>query len=203
MVDTRKVKIYVLKHPDTLEIRYVGKTVAKLSKRLSNHIINAKVTKHNKHLSNWILKILEEGKKPIIELIEECENSVWQEREKYWIAQFDNLVNITIGGDGAEGLVHSQESIEKMRKANLGKKHTQEFKDAMSKRLKGVALTQEHKDRIGIANRGRKASEDTKKKLSDSHKGYKATDEAKKNLSEAIKAWWAKRKSSEDIVSTK
>ena len=32
-VDTRKVKIYVLKNPDTLEIRYVGKTVRSLSRR--------------------------------------------------------------------------------------------------------------------------------------------------------------------------
>ena len=56
MVDNREVYIYVLKHPDTLEIRYVGKTVRKLSRRLGNHIANAKGNKHNKHLSNWILR---------------------------------------------------------------------------------------------------------------------------------------------------
>ena len=70
MVDNREVYIYVLKHPDTLEIRYVGKTVRKLSRRLGNHIANAKGNKHNKHLSNWILSILKEGKRPIIELLE-------------------------------------------------------------------------------------------------------------------------------------
>ena len=88
MVDTRKVKIYVLKHPDTLEIRYVGKTIRSLSRRLGNHITNARGNKHNKHLSNWILSILKEDKKPIIELIEECDYNIWQEREKYWISQF-------------------------------------------------------------------------------------------------------------------
>ena len=60
--DTRKVKIYVLKHPDTLEVRYVGKTVRRLCERLGNHIDNAKTRKHNKHLSNWILQILSMGK---------------------------------------------------------------------------------------------------------------------------------------------
>ena len=65
--DTRKVKIYVLKHPDTLEIRYVGKTIRSLSRRLGNHISNAKGNKHNKHLSNWILSILALGKRPIEE----------------------------------------------------------------------------------------------------------------------------------------
>ena len=88
MVDNRNVRIYVLKHPDTLEVRYVGKTVRSLSRRLGNHIANAKGNKHNRHLSNWILKILSDNKRPIIELLEECEHSIWQEREKYWISQF-------------------------------------------------------------------------------------------------------------------
>ena len=57
MVDNREVHIYALKHPDTLEVRYVGKTVRSLSRRLGNHIANAKGNKHNKHLSNWILNI--------------------------------------------------------------------------------------------------------------------------------------------------
>lgn len=65
MVDNREVHIYTLKHPDTLEVRYVGKTVRSLSRRLGNHIANAKGNKHNKHLSNWILNILKENKKPI------------------------------------------------------------------------------------------------------------------------------------------
>lgn len=58
MVDIRPVKIYVLKHTDTLEVRYVGKTVRSLNRRLGNHIANAKGNKHNKHLSNWIINIL-------------------------------------------------------------------------------------------------------------------------------------------------
>ena len=58
MVDNREVHIYTLKHPDTLEVRYVGKTVRSLSRRLGNHIANAKGNKHNKHLSNWIINIL-------------------------------------------------------------------------------------------------------------------------------------------------
>ena len=57
------------------------------------------------HLSNWILKLLSEGKRPIIELIEECEHSVWQEREKYWIKKLnavedDQYYNICRGGLG-------------------------------------------------------------------------------------------------------
>ena len=200
MVDTRKVKIYVLKHPDTLEVRYVGKTVKRLCQRLGNHITNAKGNRHNKHLSNWILKLLSEGKRPIIEQIDECKQSVWQEREKYWISYYPNLINLTIGGDGCEGFHFSEEAREKWRQAVIGKmNHSEEFKRNMSKRLKGVPLTEEHKARIGNANRGRKASLETKKKLSEAHKGIPQSEESRKKRSETIKAWWAKRKSISNI----
>lgn len=198
--DTRKVKIYTLKHPDTLEVRYVGKTVRSLSRRLGNHIDNAKRSRHNKHLSNWILSILSNGKRPIIELIEEVDNSVWQEREKYWITQYPNLINLTEGGDGCRGFLHDEATRIKCGKTNIGRKHTQEFKDAISNRLKGINLTEEHKAKIGLANKGKVRDPATKKKLSEAHKGILQSEESRRKRSEAIKAWWAKRKSVEDIV---
>ena len=202
MVDIRPVKIYVLKHPDTLEVRYVGKTVRSLSRRLSNHIANAKGNKHNKHLSNWIINILNKNKRPIIELIEECDYSVWQEREQYWISQFPNLINLTKGGDGCLGFIQDESIKEKLRIAMTGRKHTEEFKQNMSLRLKGKPLSEEHKANIGKANSGRKATEATKQKLSESHKGIKQSEESRKKRSETIKAWWTKRKSNEEIVNS-
>lgn len=202
MVDIRPVKIYVLKHPDTLEVRYVGKTVRSLSKRLGNHIANAKGNKHNKHLSNWIINILNKNKRPIIELLEECDYSVWQEREQYWISQFPNLINLTKGGDGCLGFIQDESTKEKLRIAMTGRKHTEEFKQNMSLRLKGKPLSEEHKANIGKANSGRKATEVTKQKLSESHKGIKQSEESRKKRSETIKAWWAKRKSNEEIVNS-
>ena len=202
MVDIRPVKIYVLKHPDTLEVRYVGKTVRSLSKRLGNHIANAKGNKHNKHLSNWIINILNKNKRPIIELLEECDYSVWQEREQYWISQFPNLINLTKGGDGCLGFIQNESTKEKLRIAMTGRKHTEEFKQNMSLRLKGKPLSEEHKANIGKANSGRKATEATKQKLSESHKGIKQSEESRKKRSETIKAWWAKRKSNEEIVNS-
>ena len=202
MVDIRPVKIYILKHPDTLEVRYVGKTVRSLSKRLGNHIANAKGNKHNKHLSNWIINILNKNKRPIIELLEECDYSVWQEREQYWISQFPNLINLTKGGDGCLGFIQDESTKEKLRIAMTGRKHTEEFKQNMSLRLKGKPLSEEHKANIGKANSGRKATEATKQKLSESHKGIKQSKESRKKRSETIKAWWTKRKSNEEIVNS-
>lgn len=200
MVDNREVHIYVLKHPDTLEVRYVGKTVRSLSRRLGNHIANAKGNKHNKHLSNWILNILNENKKPVIELLETCQSNNWQEREQYWISQFPNLINLTAGGDGCVNFIHSPETIEKIRQSKIGTRHSYEFKKAMSKRLKGVPLSAEHKSKIGLANKGKIASEETRKKLAESHKGIFQSEDTKRKRSESIRLWWARRKSIEDIV---
>lgn len=199
-VDNRKIKIYALKHPNTLEIRYIGKTNQSLSKRLTNHICNAKYTKHNKHLSNWILSILAINKIPIMEIIEECDCNIWQDREKYWISYYPNLINSTIGGDGSLGFTHTPEIIEKLKNINKGRKHSQEFKDNMSKRLKGKTFSPEHSRKIAISKKGKFPSEETKIKLSESHKGIKQSEESRRKRSNTIKEWWAKRKSIEDIV---
>lgn len=196
------VKIYKLIDPNTNMVKYVGKTVASLAKRLCNHIDNAKNNKHNKHLSNWILKLLSENKKPIIELIEECNNETWIEKEKYWISFYSNLVNLTLGGDGALGFCHTPETIEKLRLVNKGRKHTEEFKKQVSDRHKGKILSKEQRDKIGNANRGKKATEETISKLSESHKGIQQSEESKLKRSETIKEWWRLRKLNKDIVET-
>ncbi len=94
----KKYLIYVLKHPITKEIRYVGVTTKSLNQRLSQHIcskkrIGTKVSKWIKNLSNFKLK-------PIIELIEDCNINNWEDREKYWITKFPNLLNQHEGGKG-------------------------------------------------------------------------------------------------------
>lgn len=93
----KKYKIYCLKNPDTLEIRYIGVTTQKyLSTRLAQHFFCAN---HNyqTHIAKWIRKI---NKKPIIEFIETCNENNWQSREKYWINFYKNLTNIHEGGKG-------------------------------------------------------------------------------------------------------
>lgn len=92
-----KYKIYCLKNPDTLEIRYVGVTTLKLNQRLSQHKCAAFTTKAQTHCAKWIRSM---KKAPIIELIEICTGENWEEREKYWISYYNNLTNINPGGKG-------------------------------------------------------------------------------------------------------
>ena len=116
-----KTQIYVMKDPDTLEIRYVGKTVKEnIVTRLGEHIQEAKRGRKN-HRLNWIRSILDKGKIPIIEKIDEC---IWKESqglETYYITYYKNLgydlVNETEGGEGNLGYTPSKETVEKRKKS--------------------------------------------------------------------------------------
>lgn len=80
---------------------YIGQTIRSLSQRWSEHKHSACHLKNN---SNYLYNAMncygiEHFK---IELIEECENSLLNNREKYWIQYFDSLYNgynATPGGE--------------------------------------------------------------------------------------------------------
>lgn len=114
-----KTYIYILQDPDTLSVRYVGKTI-NFKKRLYQHT-NKKVQGYSRkrHLSNWLLKLIKNNKKPIMTIIDETEDD-WRNLEMYWISQMKSwgfhLVNLTDGGDGANGYNHTKETINKLSK---------------------------------------------------------------------------------------
>lgn len=97
--------IYKLIDPNTNKIRYIGKT-KNLQKRYYHHCSLAACNKEDTHRSNWIKSLLLDKQKPIIEVIEFCNEYNWQEREIYWIKYYSDkydLCNHTIGGDGGKG----------------------------------------------------------------------------------------------------
>lgn len=95
------VKIYALVDPKDGRIRYIGKTRYTLAKRLAEHCQDRRM-RHNRHKINWIRLLESEGMRPLIRLLEECQESDWQEREKFWIALHRATVtNVTDGGNGS------------------------------------------------------------------------------------------------------
>ena len=117
-------KIYVLIDPRTEEIRYVGKTSAKLSRRLSQH---TRARAHNRH-DAWVTCLRERDLRPHIELVQEVPDDFWQEAERYWIAYYRsigcNLVNGTDGGEGApKGIKLTPEHCAKISASGRGRKH--------------------------------------------------------------------------------
>jgi hypothetical protein len=104
--------IYTLS--DDSGIRYVGKSNFP-NKRYYNHIKTCNRT--NTYKNNWIKSLLNECKKPILNIIDEVPITEWQFWEKYWISKLrsdgNNLTNISIGGNGLGS--HGYNTKERMK----------------------------------------------------------------------------------------
>lgn len=116
----------------------MGKTT-NLSKRLLAHLNRAKNCKQ--HCSNWINSLQKENLLPIMSVVEITNNESWQDREKYWIAHYRHLYDLTNfmeGGQGGAsygrlGKKNSIEHLENTRKSRLGKKIKQNDKKDLRK----------------------------------------------------------------------
>ena len=185
-----EVFIYSLEDPETKEIRYIGKTVQKLEKRLTAHIYESKHRKN--HKCNWINKLNKNGNNPTIKLIDIVSEDDWEFWEMYWIERFKswgfNLVNHTPGG---EGYRHSKETKEKIRQANsgenhyfYGKKHKKISKEKISDSLignkyaKGFKHSEKTKEKVGAKTREyykkNPRTKEHNKKIGDSNSRAKA-----------------------------
>lgn len=134
----KTVYIYSLKDPRDYQIKYIGKTID-IDKRYKQHIKNYTNKKSLKN--SWVSSLLQYGLQPMLEIVEICDESKWQEREQYWIKYYKelgfDLKNMTNGGDGNTGLKMSDTSKEKIRRANLGKKSSKEKIAKISNWAKG------------------------------------------------------------------
>lgn len=168
--------IYGLFDPRDCRLRYIGKS-NNPQKRLKQHIKEANdKKKRNRYVANWIRQLLSENLEPSIEILEEVSIDSWEEAESAWIADCKKfglkITNGTSGGDGVKNL--SPESIERMRRANLGKKCSEKQKQYMSALFKGRVSP----------NKGNKHTEEAKRKISEAGKGRKLNEEQIRALSE-------------------
>lgn len=164
------VNIYLLKCPITQEVRYVGKTIKSLNRRLSDHLW----AKNKSHKTSWIISLTKQNLKPLIELIEIVEETVWQEREIYWIKFYKdlgaNLCNHTIGGEGQHGAKRSNETKKLMSNAHVGRKYkpkTEEQKFNISKGVKTYLISQKLENTMVGGNRDVKGSNNGSAKLNE------------------------------------
>lgn len=163
-----KTYIYILRHPETFEIRYVGKT-NNIKRRFAQHKSKKCLEKTgSKKLASWILKLLSNNLLPIMEIIEECDDN-WAEREKYWISYYSNtnLCNLSNGG---EGVGHNDYTKSKIKNALTGRKRSDEEKQAISKAMIGkkrgkYTNTEGHKKRYENPEERKKCSIKLRKKV--------------------------------------
>ena len=164
---------YVYEHirPDTNQVFYVGKG--------SGARLNS-VKDRNKHWQNVVNKV---GFKAI-KLVEHDSEELILLAEIERIDQLRKfgfkLVNVTDGGQGISGLKHSEESKKKMsnsRKLLVHHKHTDETKEKIRKANTGIVFTEERKQKISAARKGHKMLPHVKEALKLGRIGYKHSKE--------------------------
>ena len=154
--------IYGLIDPRSNKIRYVGKT-NNPDQRLFDHV------RHSKHKTTykdkWIRSLLEIGLKPTITILEECGDN-WAEREIHHISLYENLTNLTKGGEGLNGYIFTE-----THKKNISENHHDVSKE--NNPMFGRTHTDEVKEKLRRVNTGKKHSEESKSKMSSHRKGEK------------------------------
>jgi hypothetical protein len=196
--------IYALIDPRSLECRYVGKANNPYE-RYCQHLID----KYPCHKTNWIKSLLNNGLNPILQILEQCDISIWEERERDWIA-FEkkigcNLTNGTKGGEGVnsgplsenhkrkiseihKGMHPSDKTRLKLIESHKGKHPSEETRKKMSEngghRI-GTHPSEETRRKLIESHKGKRFSKETCQKISNGNKGKHRSDETKRKLSES------------------
>ena len=186
---------------------YIGKTEKSVSLRFSQHKTQSKIG--SAYALHAAMRKYGVHNFSIVE-IASCEIHQLNDLEKHFIAVYETFAplgrgyNLTLGGEGQSGLVHSGETRSKLSsltKAQLakdghpmkGKHHSAESKRKMSESRRGQPSTKKGKkfgpqSKETIAKRseslkGHIVSAKTRAQLSASNRGQKRSIETRKNLS--------------------
>ncbi len=172
----RTVFIYGLIDPETLECRYIGKSV-RPKQRVDNHMQD----KGKCHRTHWLRQLKARGLWPDIVILETVEGGwPWQESERYWIAHAKRegwpLTNNTSGGDGVPDLPTA--TRERVRKTWLGRKHTPQACANIAKSKRGVKASAQTRAKMSRAHKGRNITWGAK--LGDANRSV--TDDQARNI---------------------
>lgn len=205
-----RITIYALLDPRDKRIRYVGKTKMSPEKRLRSHIkeaIHRRADEQRRCI--WINELLELLLIPEVLILDDVDESSWQEAERSWIAKmrmvFPDLLNSTAGGNGTNG--YKQSDREKRLRGDAVKR-TYEAKSAEAKELIAAAIRenfakpeireklsaaqklscnrQEIRAARSLARKGMVLPEQWRRHISESHRGLKQSDETKQKRSRAL-----------------
>jgi group I intron endonuclease len=155
--------IYVFSDENCLP-KYVGKTKC-FKTRIKQHLNKDRFI-YKSYFYNWLNKQLSEDKEYFIDILEEVNDSNWQEKEKYWIKHIKEngykLTNMTDGGDGNNNQIFTEESKEKRRQKRLGHKLSEHTKKLISEAHKGKIVLESTKQKLRDINLGKPCPEHVK-----------------------------------------
>lgn len=169
---TSKFLIYSLVDPSTGETRYVGKSSSRMRRPKAHAQPCQQKTQGHLPLYRWVRKLKKKGLSYLIFVLEESPvgGDVLAAKEVEWISRKREegcrLLNLTDGGEGAPGVIVSEET---RRKKSIA--------------TKGRVVSKETGRKISLALMGNRLSAQTKRKISNTLKGRRATPERRMNQS--------------------
>lgn len=167
---------------------YCGKTVRDIPYRLRKHRTYAR-RKPNRLVSVWLNQCGEYMRVQVMETVPA--NGDWIARERWWIYTIRTFwpggANVSAGGTGVPGYVHSAESRAKMSASMRGKKRSADACARMSASRTGRKLSDEQRAKISTFHKGKKLSAEHCAKMSASNKGKKRSPETCARISASKK----------------
>jgi len=114
------IVIYTISDPRTGLVRYVGKTID-FKYRCRKH----RTEKNKTYKAQWVKGLIALGLEPIFEIIDECTEEDWQDKERFYIRLFKamgaNLLNQLPGGEGGSTMRGKKLTAEQAAKISLSK----------------------------------------------------------------------------------
>jgi group I intron endonuclease len=151
--------------------RYIGRS-NNIDRRFAEHKSECNIKKNNPLANDFKIYTVNSFDFSIIEIVQS--ESVLDEREIYWIAKLNPEYNKCIGGKGAKGYSHSDETKDILRalgKLQWESKSNKDKQRQIVNNLKGRSVgynhTEETKEKLRNANLGKVQTAETKKKRSE------------------------------------
>lgn len=171
---------------------YIGITSRPLSRRMIEHVVDARRNKGRSALHAAMRKY----GAPAFSIEAIAQASDWESLNKMEIAAIELYAtrepsgyNLSLGGGGLRGWRHSIAAREKMSAANVGRtvspEHLAKMNAARLAKVRGVPLSVEHRAKIAAAHKGRTVSAATRAMLAAANLGKTASPEARAKMAAA------------------
>jgi len=165
---------------------YVGKTSSTISSRFNSHTYACRKNK-TKHHKTWN-KSISEGNQPEIVILEEVNENELNDLEQWYISYFKSigvkLTNLTLGGDGLQGHIFSNEHKLKISQNRKGKSNWTLEGINKIKMANSKPRSEEFKEKIKQIRTGTNWDEETKKKISESNKGKHSDNNRQRKIAQ-------------------